>query len=757
MIRRSVRLSSAISLVCLLLAPAPAVAALSSTAENKPGFVFLSTFVETNPGFVSGVVVDAQGAPVLRARVRAIDRERRTLAHTVTDERGRFHVDTAVMDCRLEVSLGGFATAEVPCAADVRVALAPAPVRESVVVSATRDAAPLGQVGSSVTVLSQAEIQRRGEPLLADLLRAAPGVTVVQSGAPGTQTSVFVRGGDSSYNKVLLDGIPINEPGGTFNFSNLTTDQLERVELVRGAESALFGSDAMASVIQLFTRRASAPVAATFSAGAGSHDTFRTGASLSGRRGRGDASIGLTRFRTDNHVPNNAFRNTTASWNAAARLAARTSVRSIGRVEDGRVGTPGATAFGRADRDAFFDRSDLTAGVALDHAGDAMRHRLSYGFARTDQMSRNLVADPPFLPAYGERRGMFEFFDFLYDSRNVLRRHHVSYQLDWRPAGTRAGGAHFVTAAVDVDLERARLDNRLTGLVVTASRNNAGWTVQHQLVAARTTVTSGLRIERNETFGTAVVPRVAVVHELRRGGAAFGSTLVKVTAGTGVKEPTILQSFSPSPGFLGNPDLEPERSRAFSAAIEQRLVRDRAKLDVVWFDHRYRNQISTRTLGFTPFRAQYFNVGRTSAKGLELAVTTAPTPQLQARAGYTLLASRIDESTAPFNPIFAPGAWAFRRPRHSGFAELAWSQGRVDASVTGIVVGRRTDSDFASLDPPIVEAPAYAVVSLSTRYRAASRVDVTLRVENLGDTQYMEPLGFPAWGRAVHAGVRVRF
>jgi outer membrane receptor protein involved in Fe transport len=200
-------------------------------------FIAHSTAFAQAPPAQSGVVVDAQGAPVLRARVRILDAKGVVLAHALTDQRGRFSAPAATIDCRIEVSLPGFGTASERCAgADVRVVIAPAPISEAVVVSATRDAAPLSQVGSSMSVFTADDIERRGAVLVADLLRAMPGVTVVQSGAPGTQTSMFVRGGESNYNKVLLDGIPINEPGGTFNFGNVTTEHLERIEVVRGAE-----------------------------------------------------------------------------------------------------------------------------------------------------------------------------------------------------------------------------------------------------------------------------------------------------------------------------------------------------------------------------------------------------------------------------------------------------------------------------------------------------------------------------------------
>ena len=711
----------------------------------------------TAPPAVRGVVVDTQDAVVVRAHVRVVDAQGQLLASGITDDRGQFRIATRGRDCQVRVSLTGFATATSPCGpAEIRVVLSPAPIGESIVVSATRDAAPTSQIGSAVTVFTADDIDRRGAPVVADLIRATPGVTVVRTGGLGGQTSLFVRGGESSYNKVLLDGVPLNEPGGTFNFGNLTTEHIERVEIVRGAESALFGSDAMSSVVQLFTRQARAHgLSGTLTAEAGSHASVRGGASLSARTAGWGYTVATSRAQTDNHVPNNEFRNTTVAWNTGGAIGHRAQLRSIGRVESQRSGTPGATAFGRPDLDAFFDRRDITAGVSLTVNAAPLTPRLSYGYSRSRQISRNLVEDPPFVPVFEDRLGQFEFFDFPFNSHNVLERHHVNLQADWR-AGRAIASDHLVTAAFEWDGERALLDNRLSGVQVPARRDNFGTTLQHQIVAGSASLVTGLRIESNDAFGMAVVPRVAAAVVLHRGGGRLGQTTFKATAGRGIKEPTILQSYSQSSFFLGNPDLEPERSRAISAGAEQRLAGDRAKIDVVWFDHRYRNQISTRTVSLSPFVAQYFNIGLTQARGIELSAIVAPGTAFQARGGYTWLDSEIVESTSPFSPVFQAGQWAFRRPRHSGFVEASWTAGVVEASLFGLVTGRRVDSDFAELVPAMTSAPAQAIWTASAHYRFG-RTDWSLRIENLTGTEYMEPLGFPAWGRTVHGAVRVRF
>jgi vitamin B12 transporter len=680
------------------------------------------------------------------------------VATTFADERGAFRVEAEVSGkCSVSASLPGFRTTPARCSSDpLRLTLAVAPIQESIVVTATRGATPSGQLADSVTVFDREDIERRQAPPVADLLRTAVGTTVVRVGGYGNVTSLFVRGGESNHTKVLLDGIPLNEPGGTFNFSNITSEHLERVELVRGAQSALFGSDAMAGVVQLFTERArgNATRVALVAEG-GTFETGRGSIGVSGGTARFDYSLGAARIVTANDAPNNEFRNTTLSGTAGLQLGPAASLRFVARAELGRTGVPGATGFGRPDLDAYFDRRDTVAGATLSQdVSPSFRHRATYAIAFANSESTNLTLDPPYTPEFEGRRAPFAFSDFLYDSHTDLRRHHAAYQADWRLNGR---GTHLVTAAADWDGERAMLSDELAGAQVEASRDNFGVTLQHQGLYARVFVTAGLRFEHNDSFGAAVVPRLSIAHVARDGSGLVGQTRLKAAAGAGIKEPTILQSFSPNPFFLGNPGLDPEESRSIEAGIEQRLADDRAKVELTWFDNRYRNIISTRTLSFDPFTAQYFNIGLTRSRGAELTIQVAPVPALHATAGYTFLDSRILESTAPGNPVFAEGAWLFRRPRHAGFAEIVWSWRSVTLDAVGTFVGRRVDSDFSALEPPMTMNDGYARWDLRGSYRVSPRLAILGAVDNLGDADYMEPLGFPGLGRALRAGVRVAF
>lgn len=707
---------------------------------------------------VSGVVVDSAGRPVPRASVDVVAADGTVAATVFTDTDGTFTAPSAPDGCRLRATLAGFRPATGGCRTDapVTLTLAVAPLAEHIVVSATRTEAPSGQVASAVTVFDATQIEQRQEPPLADLLRQAPGTVVVRVGAPGSVTSLFVRGGESNYTKVLLDGIPLNEPGGAFNMSNITTENLERVEFIRGANSAVHGSDAMTGVLQLFTRRgAAARPAVRLTMEGGSFSTARGAAGISARAGRLDYSADVAGFTTDNEVPNNRFRNTTLSGTAGVTLGAGATLRFVGRAERGKTGTPGQTAFGRPDLDAFFRRHDGTFGVAFDQVSGALRQRAAYGLAESHQASTNLRVDPAYTPRFEGRTAPFEFSDFTYDSRTDLRRHHASYQADATVSTARAG-THVDTALVEWDGERAELRNALAGTTVPASRDNFGVTLQHQALWARVFVTAGVRFEHNDSFGNATVPRVAAAWYVRQGNGRLGTTRIHASAGRGIKEPTVLQSFSPSPFFLGNPDLLPERARALEAGVEQRFAGDRARAAATWFDNRYRNIISTRTISFNPFTSRYFNIGLTDARGMELSGDMALVSGFRAGAGYTFIDSEIVESTSA-SAVFAKGQWAFRRPRHAGYVNVAWLGARASVDLSGSFAGRRIDSDFSSLVPAIVENTRYAAWDLRGTLRLTRALAGTLAIDNLTGSDRMEPLGYPVLGRAVRAGLRVRF
>lgn len=309
---------------------------------------------------------------------------------------------------------------------------APIRITESVVVTATGREEPVSQVGASITVLTRAQIEQRSALSTIDLLRTVPGVIAARTGGVGSLTSLWVRGGESTYNKVLVDGMPLNEPGGVFNFANLSPENIERIEVLRGSHSALFGSDAMASVIQIFTIR---PTGTTpqvnLKVDGGNYSTRHVAAGAGAVRGPVEYSIFGSRLSTDNREPNNAHRAITFSGMLVGRPQSGGSVKFIGRGEFGRTGSPGQTAFGRPDMDALFEHTDSDVLGGWDQPlGSRVVQHASYSFTQTRQRSINLVADPPYTPQYGSLMAPFQFSDFLYDAGTHVKRHRADYRVD---------------------------------------------------------------------------------------------------------------------------------------------------------------------------------------------------------------------------------------------------------------------------------------------------------------------------------------
>ncbi len=723
-----------------------------------------SQVVPVPAGTITGTVFGPNRDPLPRATAYLLDPAGVDVARALTDSRGRFRFDgLAEARYTLAVELVGFETVRqsVEPGTELELTLELAPVREQVVVTATRTQAPSGQLGANTTVLTEEVIANRQAVPLSDLLRSAVGVAVVRSGGHGTITSLFVRGGESDHNKVLLDGVPLNEPGGAFNFANLSLENIERVEVVRGPQSALFGSDAVASVVQLFTRRgrAETPKPNFFAAfEGGNRDTWRGRGGLTGQAGRFDYSAQWARFSTDNREPSNFFHNTTLSGNFGLTLNQRTSLRAVLHGELGRVGTPGVTALGELDRDAYTRRRQGAGSLTLrNQTTNFWDQRLTYGFSQTRRVSRDLIMDPPFTPSFEGRTAPFSFFDFPSDRLDNLRRHHATYQSDWRAGslGHRAG-QHILTFAFEWEGERGFFTNRLGfDPAVNARRDNFGWVIQQQALWGRFSLTNGVRVEDNETFGTKLLPRSSLAYFLRRGGSALGATKLKFNFGLGIKEPTLIDLFNPSPFSPGNPNLLPERTRSFDAGVEQRFWYDRGKLELNLFHNRFKDLIVFAFTDPTTFTGTFFNVGRAKAKGAEVVLELAPRSGLRGRGSYTFLDSQITEQGAVFDPVFEVGRPLLRRPKHSGSLELFWNWRRLTLNSTTLFVGRRPDSDFAFLG--FTSNRGYTRWDLAGSYRTTYGITYFGVVENLLNDDYMEALGFPALKLMFRAGARVEF
>jgi outer membrane cobalamin receptor len=627
--------------------------------------------------------------------------------------------------------------------------LSPAPVREQVVVTATRGEAALSTLGVTVSALDRERIEERAPGSFLNLLQDLPGVATARAGGVGLQGSAFVRGGESRFARILVDGVPVNQPGGAFDFGSMLPLELERVEVLRGAGSSLYGTDALAGVIQILTRRA-APgqrPGLRLEAEGGNFDWRRFEGATAGMAGRFDWNVGLLRLDTDNEQPNSAFGETAGAGTLGVQISDTSRLRFVVRGEDSDVGTPGQTAYGRPDRDATFDRKGVTVGGQLRLSRGRFGHDFHAGYARSNQLSRNPIDSGPFLPQHDGAVG-FPIPDFTDPAgfQNLTSRLSFSYQ-----AETSLAQRHLLTAGADLEHETGELGSRSEARLE-PSRTNFGFYVQDRLLVGDSLdLTLGGRIESNGSFGTWVVPRAALALRLRGGE---NPTILRASAGAGIKEPDFFQSYGISFYAKGNPDLEPERSRTVDAGLEQRLFRGRLRAQITAYYHDYRDQITYTTLDFTTFEATYTNLERTRARGIEVEVEARPRSWLQLFASYTYLDGKILASGRDFNPIYAEGERLLRRPANQGSFTAFAGNDRAGFGATLVLVGERADSDFVGLG--LTGNAGYQRLDLRGRVRVFPGLEAFVVGENVLDEQYQEVLGYPALGRSIRAGLRFR-
>jgi vitamin B12 transporter len=644
-----------------------------------------------------------------------------------------------------------------------------------VVVTAEAEPQEIGETTAPVTIITREEIEQRQAVTLPELLLYTPGVSVGRTGPEGGTDSIFLNGGNSSYTKVLVDGTPVNKPGNAVDFSNFTLDNIDKVEIVRGAESALYGTDAVAGVIQVFTHRGTTrvPEFSAFSEG-GSFATGRGGAQMSGLLGAFDYSGAASYFSTNGPEDENRFLNRTLSGNFGYRLGEGNQLRLSLRNNTSNAQTPGQTLFTPPNLDEHTDYHFFSANASWGFAtGKHWHHELS----GAESYNRELIANPvqsfyatdpnafcPQDPASPNSVATAEFCDFTFTSRNQYNRASINAQTSYLLPNFAA------TAGYQYEVENGSLSNLAAGHV---RRNNQGGFLDFRyLPHPRASLSFGVRAEANGYFGTRVVPRVGASLALLQGRGFWGETRYRVFYGQGIKEPRFDQLYRDQFGDLGNPSLKPEESKSWSTGIEQKLWNDRARVTGEYFSNRFYNIISfafcsplpppstSNTCGVTitnapPSFGYYFNTDLARARGVNLSGEVKLLEWLRLAGNYTFDDSRVVKSPNTSDPALIPGNHLIRRPVHSGSLTMTAGFRRVDVILADYFSGVRTDADFLGLG--LTRNPGYARFDLAASYEVVRGVSFYARATNLFDKQYQDALGYPALGRDVRAGVKYRF
>jgi len=620
-----------------------------------------------------------------------------------------------------------------------------------IVVTGTRVPVRSETLPSPVTVLTGSALRSQGIRTVADALRLVPGAQVVRAGAAGGQTSLFMRGGESDFVKVLIDGVAVNDAGGAIDLADLTTDQIERIEVARGPVSVLYGSDAASGVVQIFTLRGRG--APRFDAtvlggrgerrhGEGGYPLLEGEASLSGGSRALSWSVGGGRSWTEGTYPlNNERTLQTANAHLGWSPDGNTRVSVSSRLSASESGFPTDGAGALVDENAVLDRRLWSVGAEASHAlGSRVEVQVHLG--RSDR--HQLATDEPDGPA--DTLGVFAS-----TLESTVTRTSAELRLDadlgpgrttFGLVGERLGGSVHYDSEAEWGPLSAKADYART--------NRAAYLQVLLQPVPSTHLTLGGRVDDNDAFGRFDTYRAGVSSGVGEGTRLRGSV------GRAFREPSFSESYGSGFGDLGNRELVPERTRSWEVGVDQDV--GPLRLGATWFDQVFHDLIQFTFATEDPADPNYVNVGAAASVGLEL-TGEASFGRLGFSGSFTHLRTRVLDPGLATDETFVEGEALLRRPARSGglAARLGFDEGSLAVTLT--VVGARTDLDFGEGFPaPRVTLPRYTTVDLaaerSVPIGSGRDLRLLVRVENLADADYEGIRGFPAPGRILRVGAR---
>jgi len=722
-------------------------------------------------------VVDPQSLPVAAAQVQLLRAgSSQVLATRTTSGDGVaiFHTDLN-QQIEIRVLAPGFAQEIVssPRSTELLVQLRLAPASETVVVSATRTPVVGDAAGADVDTLSGGQLETTQPVAGNDAMRFLPGAVVNTAGQRGGLSSLFVRGGESNYNKVIVDGVTVNEPGGTFDFGNMSLAQGDRLEFVRGAQSTIYGSDAMTSVVQMWTRTGNTRTPELrFGADGGNLSTAHGYASLAGADGKFDYNVFGDQLTTQGSGINDAYSNALEGANLGVALSDSVSLRAHFRHFNTHTGVPGEWNFNGYDPlvpvngfaspyeplspnpIAWSQLNNLLGGVELAvSAPSGWQHH----FTAFDYLYRYHEFDPGDPQRVNTENCAFSgppvpcSIDFVSDEVDRINRAGFEYQGDY----SERTWAH-TTFGYRVENENGYVGDINFGQTHGQRLNNDLY-AQQQLILGRLGVIAGGRFVHDSAFGSTGVPRIALTFQVAHGSWIFSGTRLRFSYSTGFKEPRLEETFNgvpPSPYNLPNPGLKPERVRAFEGGFQQGFLNDKYEFSATYFNNLFHDQINYVSENLPPNNpGMYVNVNQAFAQGAELVLRAKLQATLSLNAAYTYTSSQYLDDPAPFPPIIT-GNPLLRRPKHSATGSLSYLGLRWGANLAGSFVGRRSDSDFDGFG--IEHAAGYVRADLGGWYAIRPRVTAYVNVENAFDRHYNEVVGYPALPLNFRAGLRFR-
>jgi len=619
----------------------------------------------------------------------------------------------------------------------------PLSLQYEIVVTANRLETPAKEVASSVTIITREDLERMKKSTVLEVLREVLGVAIIQSGGTGAAASISIRGANSEHTLVMMDGVELNDPispARSYDLAHLVLDNIERIEILRGPQSTLYGSDAIGGVVNIITEKGLGKPRFSLSSYGGSYKTFSAEVGFRGSTEKINYSLGFSHLSTkgisaaSTAYPGNeerdGYQNLTFSgrvgFTPLDNLDIDFTLRSTSTKADidNFGGAYGDDPNHTQDYDSLFLKGQLRALLFKNH----WEQKLSISFVYNDRQHENLLdTSHPF----DSENGYFKSRMFKIDWQNNLFLHETN-TLTFGVDHLQEQGEseyHFQglweSYASPFPLKRAYL----TGIYL---QDQIRWA--HQFFA-----TIGIRLDSHSQFGSALTYRLAPAYFFEK----FG-TKVKATLGTGFKSSSLYQLYAPATSFgpIGNRDLKPEKSTGWDIGIEQLLLNSKILLGITYFHNNYRDLIDF------DFLQGYLNIGKAESKGTELYLQAEPTKSLQIRASYSRLEAKDKET----------GTLLLRRPKHKFTANISYqflARGHINLSF--IHLGKREDMDFSAWPATRVALADYTLLNSSVSYNLKRNAQIFFRLDNILNEEYETIKGYGTPGLSAFGGIKLDF
>ena len=608
---------------------------------------------------------------------------------------------------------------------------------ENILVSASLLPITSKRSANAITIIGSDQIKNRAVVSVSDLLRDVAGLAVSRSGVQGSQTQIRVRGGEANHLLVLIDGVEVNNPSQNdeFNWGNLVTSNIERIEVIRGPQSSMLGSDAMAGVVNIITRSADQPLSTKIFSETGSFDTQNNGISIGLKDGAFDMRLGISDLQTDGDnisrsgSEKDGYENTNLNLKSGWRVSNQLNLTLAARQSDG---------INEFDADINFDsliddQDDLskflssTKRLKADYSSldGHWQHQLS--IARSTNENAEFNGNIPGTATYSNKDQQRLVSSLLWSELN----HRLSFLVEREEEKFQQRGVindYGIFGIYDPNQKRSR-DTDSMALEYRAD------------ISDKLTVAASTRYDDNSEFNTGNTSRIEAIYQIN------DSLRMRSAYGTAIKNPTFTERFGFYTNFIGNPSLEPEQSSNWELGIDQQFLGGHSSISFTLFNSELENEIDGNFVDPVTFRYTSVNrAGLSKRQGMELITLNQFNDAVSLNFSYTY----TDAVESDGNDRYVDEV---RRPRHTGSLNLSW---QVKDTLHINTNAQYNGSQIDVVYPANVKLADYTLINLSANYKATQNLDIYIRFDNLFDESYEEVFSYQTLGFSANVGIRYK-